>query len=81
MTDDKPYIPVSCELHSEFELLIMHNRALELNWHDKNGKYFNSTVHPKDLQTRKSEEFLVAVDNDNQEIAIRLDRINSYKEI
>ena len=81
MTDDKPYIPVSCDLHSEFELLIMHNRALELNWQDNNGKQFKSKVKPKDLQTRKSEEFLIVVDNDNQEIAIRLDRVNSYKEI
>ena len=81
MTDEKPYIPVSCDLHSEFELLIMHNRTLELNWQDNNGKQFNSRVKPKDLQTRKGEEFLVVVDNYNQEIAIRLDRVNSYKEI
>ena len=81
MADDKPYVPVSCDLHSEFELLIMHDSTLQLNWQDETGNQFNSTVKPKDLQTKNGEEFLVVMDKNNQQLAIRLDRISSYKEV
>ena len=81
MTDDKPYVPVSCDLHSKFELLIMHNSLVELDWQNENGEIFSQTVKPKDVKTKSGEEFLIVLNDTNQQLKIRLDRIQSFKEL
>lgn len=81
MSNGKPYIPVSCDMHSQFELLIMHNSSIKLDWQDENGQSFSQPVNPKDLQTKSGEEFLIVVKDNNEQLKIRLDRIQSFKEL
>lgn len=80
MSKDKPYVPVSCAFHSEFELLAMHNSRIRMQWRDENGTEHTAMVKPNDLQTRSGEEFLLVTDENNRQHKIRLDRIISYKE-
>ena len=81
MADDKGYIPVSCDIHSQFELFIMHNSSIQLDWQDENDKTFSEIVKPRDVQTKSGEEFLLVLNKRNETIKIRLDRIQSFKEL
>lgn len=81
MSEGESYTPVSCERHSEFELLILHNRKIILNWHDKMHIQHKAVVIPKDIQTRSGEEFLLVIDNNNEQHQIRLDYIQDFKEL
>lgn len=81
MNDNKLYTPVSCDLHSQFELLIMHNNQINMHWQDEKGHQHNSIVRPKDIQTKAGEEFLIVVDSNNEQLNIRLDRIHSFEKI
>ena len=81
MADDEAYIPVSCDIHSQFELLIMHNSSIQLDWQDENDKIFSEIVKPKDVQTKSGEEFLLVLNKHNETLKIRLDRIRFYKEL
>lgn len=81
MSNNKPYTPVSCDMHSEFELLIMHNTQIKLCWQDQKGNKHNSNAWPKDLQTKSGEEFLLITDENNTQQKVRLDRIQSFEKI
>ena len=81
MANDKAYIPVSCDMHSQFELLIIHNSLIQLDWQDENDKTFSEIVKPRDLQTKSGEEFLLVLNKHNETLNIRLDRIRSFKEL
>ena len=73
MTD---YEPVSCALHSAYELAIMRRRKINLAWRDEQGVKYSARVLPLDLQTRHHEEFLL-VEHDGLQEMIRLDRVLS----
>lgn len=75
----KDYVPVSCDMHSELELTIMHGQQIQCHWQDAFEEK-RATISPVDIITRNSEEFLSARVFD-QLIEIRLDRIFSYKNI
>ena len=75
------YQPVSCEIHSEFELFIMHNTQLEIHWQDENRNEIVMQVMPQDIQTHNKEEFLQANNTDGEQLSIRLDRILSYQAV
>jgi len=77
MTDqaDSPYTPVSCAVHSEYELAIMHKQLLEMTWQGEDGQEYSDLVTPLDLQSRHHQEFLLGRLADNTEVSIRLDRI------
>lgn len=81
MPNDEPYVPVSCGFHSEFELLIMHHSRIKLSWRDEQNTLHTATVIPKDIRTKAGEEFLLVTDDENQQHQVRLDRIQSYKEV
>ena len=70
------YQPVSCALHSEFELAIMRGERMALKWHDDDGVSRQAVVTPVDLVTRNHEESLV-VEHEGERRAIRLDRIGA----
>ena len=76
LEEDK-YIPVSCELHSELELAIMHKKQLEIKLGPP--KYQLLTVNPVDVITKDMSEYLLAIKRSGKEVSIRLDRISSYK--
>ena len=75
--EDPPYLPVPCELHSQYELAIMQRQTLKLVWRDGQQTHI-STVAPLDLQTRQGQEFLIAKDQQGQRLQIRLDYIQQH---
>lgn len=77
MTDDKPYTPIPCALYDTYELAIMHNETLRLAWQDAAGQDHIALLRPYDLQTRKDGEYLLARDDNDTPLCIRLDYIRS----
>jgi len=73
---DAPYQPVSCELHSQYELAIMHKNTLCLTWR-KDGEVVTETnIIPIDVQTKNKAEYLFAkTSEENKPFSIRLDYI------
>ena len=73
---DALYQPVSCELHSEYELAIMHKNRLRLTWH-KDGKVVTEkNIIPIDVQTKNKAEYLaVKIEGKDAVFYIRLDYI------
>lgn len=68
------YVPISCDLHSEYELAILRRQRLRLVWADGNVIH-DEVVLPLDLKTTNGEEFLVCHTKNNVIQDIRLDRI------
>lgn len=80
------YVPISCDLHSTYELATLQHRWLRLVWIDNNVTH-DETVLPLDLQTTRggdsrdegggtaAEEFLLCRTKDNAVQRIRLDRV------
>lgn len=76
---DIPYQPVSCDLHSQYELAIMHKNTLCLTW-DEAGELVTKTgIIPIDVQTKNKAEFLLAKTRDQDELIIRLDKITKMR--
>ena len=79
MKDDKtdtPYQPISCELHSEYELAIMHKNTLCLTWRKDGVVVTEENVIPVDVQTKNKAEYLVVKTSEqNKVFDIRLDYI------
>ena len=69
------YIPVSCQLHSEYELAIMHAQQLQLIWQGPTGELITDILKPYDLITREGSEFLLAQSANGEDKKIRLDKI------
>ena len=75
MTD---YTPIDCGLYSEYELAIMHQRSVQLTWHDADGTVHIGSCQPLDLRARQGEEFMLVRDAAGMEQEIRLDYIMRY---
>jgi len=73
------YQPVSCDMHSELEVLIMHNSKVKIKWQD--GIVHEAVLRVLDLQTKHGAEYLHARNDDNELTIIRLDTIHDYNEI
>lgn len=71
------YRPIDCGVYSGYELAIMHRQALRVHWRDEVGADHLAVLQPRDLQTRQGEEYMLAVDTEGRELALRLDRILS----
>lgn len=77
--ENNHYQPVSCELHSQYELAIMHKSKLELSWLSA-GKLVNEiNILPLDVQTKDKAEYLLAVNQENKNLCIRLDHITKMR--
>ena len=73
---DIPYQPISCELHSEYELAIMHKNTLCLTWHEDGEVVTETNIIPVDVQTKNKAEYLVVKRTEqNNPFFIRLDYI------
>ena len=81
MDNNEPYVPVSCSIHSEYELLIMHQDKIQLRWLDDKGITALDMVTAKDLQTKAGEEFLVVEDRHGKQYHVRLDKIQFCKKL
>lgn len=71
---DKPYQPIACALHDEYEIAIMHKKPLKIRWSD-NDEVHSARLQPKDIQVKDGQEFLIAASEDGKQYCIRLDRI------
>jgi len=69
------YKPVTCELHSQYELAIMHKNKLQLSWLANGETVTESNISPLDVQTKNKAEYLIAVTATNKNLCIRLDHI------
>ena len=69
------YKPVSCGLHSEYELLAMHRSRVRLS--SLSGAKSMQTVEGKvmDVVTRDKAEYLVLEIDGGETVSIRLDKI------
>ena len=80
----KPYQPIACSLHDEYEIAIMHKKHLKIKWSDNEGNQQTAKVLPKDILVKNKEEFLLADTfdsaQDNKELNIRLDKITLLRE-
>ena len=75
----KSYQPVSCSMHSELELAIMHGKQLKVHFSNADGT-LTLTIKPHDVITRKNEgEFLLAYDEAGKPLEIRLDSILKFQ--
>ena len=77
--EDDTYQPVSCELHSQYELAIMHKNRLELSWLAQGELVTASDITPLDVQTRDKAEYLVAVNSNDEKLCLRLDQIKKMR--
>ena len=68
------YVPISCDLHSEYELAILRRQWLRLVWTDRNVVH-DEMVLPLDLKTAHHEEYLVCRTKDDTTHEIRLDHV------
>jgi len=71
----KPYAPIACALHDEYEIAIMHGKHLNIRWLDSAGIYHTDKVLPKDILVKDKEEILVVDILDAKTLRIRLDMI------
>lgn len=79
--DNEKYTPINCDLHSQYELAIMHHTQLQVAWRDTTGMQHVCTLLPLDLQTKHGEEFLLGQDHTGQSVRLRLDHIISARPI
>ena len=71
------YVPISCDIHSELELAVMHRQLLHLRWHDGNV-WRDEVITPLDIQTRQHEEFLICRLASGEHVDIRLDHLTRF---
>ena len=69
------YQPVSCGIHSEYELAIMHNQRLCIKWQDSIKERHTLFAMPNDIFTRDHAEYLLVTDEAGTQTELRLDRI------
>jgi len=69
------YLPIDCNLYSEYECAIVQHQRLQLAWRDDEGMVHLEIITPLDLQTRSREEYLLVSDARQLVREIRLDRI------
>ena len=74
------YHPVSCDTHSQYELLVMHRSRCEWHYQSGDGQAQTFIGTAIDLQTINKEEFLLIRADDTTTMSIRLDRIIRYDE-
>ena len=73
---NKPYQPILCSLHDEYEIAIMHKKTLDIKYSDDPGVSTRGTVLPIDLLVKNKEEYLLFKTSDGEELSIRLDKIS-----
>lgn len=73
------YQPISCELHSQYELAIMHQNKLQLSWLSEGQLVTETDISPIDVQTKNKAEYLIAVTADNKNLCLRLDHITEMR--
>jgi len=81
MCNDK-YQPISCSEYDRYEIAIMRNQLLLLEWLDNSGVKYHQKVKPVDLKIINGSECLIAeleTVNEVLIVEIRLDKILQVK--
>ena len=88
MNHSDHYQTVSCAMHSELELAIMHGKHLMIYYQEPTSDFEEGTfeelsieMKPHDVVTRGEVgkgEYLLGSENSGKPIEIRLDRINRF---
>ncbi len=78
-SNEDTYKPVSCDLHSQYELAVMHKNKLHLSWLSDGELISESNILPLDVQTKNKAEYLIAVTSKNKNLYIRLDHITKMR--
>ena len=73
MTDK--YKPISCDLHSQYELWIMRGVSIKLVWLDDNGVTHIERVKPVDVKAEAGNEYLYFEGASSFSRRVRLDHI------
>jgi len=73
MSDE--YKPISCDLHSQYELWIMRAQDIKLAWHDDQGITRIERVKPVDVRAEAGVEYLYFEDSTAFSRRVRLDHI------
>ncbi len=68
------YTPIECGLHSEYELLAMHRKTVQLVYATSGGQQM-VTATVVDIVTRKDGEFMVLQAPGAADLRVRLDKI------
>lgn len=69
------YRPIDCNLHSQYELYIMHREQLRMAWLDEQGQEHLDLLMPKDIRTELGAEYIICENGHHVTEKIRLDRI------
>ena len=75
----KPYQPIPCALHDEYEIAIMHKKTLRIKWSNEEGNQHIENILAKDILVKDKQEFLVADRENGDALCIRLDKITILK--
>jgi len=75
----KRYVPVTCELYSQYELMILRGQPLRIAWYGARGIARIEILEPLNLRTRSGGEYLIARNRLGQRRVMRLDRISNAK--
>ena len=73
MSDE--YKPISCDLHSQYELWIMRGQSIKLAWLDNQGLTRIGCVKPIDVRAETGNEYLIFSGATDTLQQIRLDHI------
>jgi Rho-binding antiterminator len=76
MTSD--YQPISCDLHSEYELLAMHRAWVEI---ELEGEPQPRRVRVRDVVARAGAEYLIVETADGVRLEWRLDRLRRVQRL
>lgn len=76
MTND--YVPIGCDMHSEYELLAMHRARVEL---EIEGETQPLRLRVCDLVTQAGAEFLITENAAGERQQWRLDRVRAARRL
>jgi len=75
MTMSDEYKPISCDLHSQYELWIIRAQELKLAWQDDQGISRIERIKPVDVRAEAGIEYLYFEDTAESPQRVRLDHI------
>lgn len=73
------YKPIDCGLYSRYELAILRRQRLLLGWRDAKSMVHLEVVQPRDLETSRGAEYLLAEAGDGRKLRLRLDHISQCR--
>ena len=71
------YIPIQCEVHDLYEIACMHRTTAEVVWRDEQDAQQTALLRYRDIKIREGQEYLIADNDQGEQLEIRLDRIES----